>query len=287
MKKQRFGWSPKYDWCHLMNDDFRADLHIHSNCSDGTDSPLKILELAKTAKLSGLSITDHDTIQAYTPELFAAAQDLQLELLMGVEISSEWQGLTVHILAYSFDLQLQEFLIQVQEKRSERNRRILEKLKKKGIDIDENELKSSGPSQIVGRSHIAEAMMKKTGVASMQEAFDRYLKDDASCYAQGGKFAPHEVIHAIHRNNGLAVLAHPHFLKRGRFLKEILALPLDGLECYYGRLPKEQEKQWIKIARERQWLLTGGSDYHGSLRPYIPIGASWVDEETFRKIAVR
>jgi 3',5'-nucleoside bisphosphate phosphatase len=270
-----------------MKNDFRADLHIHSSCSDGTDTPLKILELAKAADLSGLSITDHDTIQAYTPEFIATARELELELLMGVEISSEWQGLTVHILAYAFDLHLQEFLIQVQDRRNERNRRILEKLKKKGIDIDEQELKSSGPSQIVGRSHIAAAMLKKKGVASTQEAFERYLKDDACCYAPGGKFAPHEVIHAIHRENGLAVLAHPHFLKRGRFVKEMLCLPWDGIECYYGRLPKEQETQWVKIARAHNWLTTGGSDYHGGLRPYIPIGASWVNEEIFRKIAQR
>lgn len=269
-----------------MNE-FRADLHIHSSCSDGTDTPLEILALAKAARLSGLSITDHDTIQAYTPEVFAKACEHQLELLIGVEISSEWQGLTVHVLAYAFDLHLQKFLEKVQERRSERNRRILEKLKKRGIEISEDELKSSNSTQIVGRARIAEAMVKKQAVASVQEAYDRYLKDDACCYAPGDKFAPHEVIQAIHQEKGLAVLAHPHFLKRGRFLQEILALPWDGIECYYGRLPKEQEMPWIKIARERNWLMTGGSDYHGSFRPHIAIGSSWVNEEMFRKIANR
>jgi len=266
-----------------MNSEFRADLHIHSYYSDGSDTPLKILELAKTSGLSGLSITDHDTIQAYTPEFFSAAKNLELKILMGVEISSEWQGLTVHILAYRFDLHLQELLEEVQKCRTERNRRILEKLKKKGIVIDEQELKI-GPSDVIGRAHIAVAMVKKNAVASIREAFDRYLKDDACCYAPGGKFAPHEIIHAIHRENGLAVLAHPHLLKRGRFVKEILALPWDGLECYYGRLPKEQERQWIKIAQMRNLLITGGSDYHGSYRPFIPLGASWVGEETFQKM---
>jgi hypothetical protein len=248
---------------------------------------MQILELAKAVPLSGLSITDHDTIQAYTPEIFAAARALQVELLMGVEISSEWQGLTVHVLAYAFDGHLQDFLLQVQERRIERNRRILEKLRKKGIDIDEQELKTTGSAQIVGRSHIAEAIVKKKGAATQQEAFDQFLKDGGSCYALGGKFSPQEVIDAIHQSHGVAVLAHPHFLKRGRFLKEILTLPWDGLECYYGRMPIEQEMRWIKIAVERHWLMTGGSDYHGKLRPNIPIGASWVNEETFRKSAVR
>jgi 3',5'-nucleoside bisphosphate phosphatase len=262
---------------------FRADLHIHSHFSDGTDSPETILDLAVKAGLSGISITDHDTLLAYTPALFQLAQEKHLDLLPGVEISSEWQGLTVHVLAYSFDFAIQSFLDEVLLRRIDRNRRILEKLKKKGIVIEESELRS-GPSRIVGRPHIAAALVRKKAVATTQEAYDRYLKDDACCYASGGKFAPHEVIHAVHEHRGLAVLAHPHFLKRGRFLGEILALPFDGVECYYGRLLKEQESQWIKIAKERNWLATGGSDYHGQHRPYIPIGCSWVDEDTFRKL---
>lgn len=267
-----------------MSSDFRADLHIHSNCSDGTDSPLAILDLAKAAHLSGLSITDHDTLQAYTPELYAKAKELRLELLEGVEISSEWQGLTVHVLAYRFDTGIQMFLDQVVDRRIERNRRIIEKLKKKGIAINEEELRSSGPLQIVGRPHIAAAMVKMKAVATTQEAYDRFLKDDACCYSPGGNFAPHEVIHAIHEYRGLAILAHPHFLKRGRFVREILLYPFDGIECYYGRVLKEQETEWVRIAKERNWLMTGGSDYHGSYRPYIPIGCSWVDETAFRKL---
>lgn len=267
-----------------MTSDFRADLHIHTNCSDGTDTPHAILDLAKAANLSGLSITDHDTIQAYTPELYAKAKELHLELLQGVEISSEWQGLTVHVLAYRFNPGIQGFLDLVVARRIERNRRILGKLKKKGIDINEEELRSNGPLQIICRPHIAAAMVKKKAVATVQEAYDRYLKDDACCYAIGGEFAPHEVIHAIHEYRGLAILAHPHFLKRGRFLREILQLPFDGIECYYGRVLKEQEAQFVRIARERDWLMTGGSDYHGSRRPHISIGCSWVDETAFRKL---
>lgn len=263
--------------------EFRADLHIHSSCSDGTETPSQILDLAILAGLCGLSITDHDTIQAYTPEFWKEAQEKKIELLMGVEISSEWQGLTVHILAYSFDLSLQSFIHQVQERRKERNIRILEKLKKRGIQIDETEL-SVDSLQIVGRSHIAAAMVKKKAVSSMQEAFEQYLKDDGCCYAPGGKFAPHEVIQAIHESNGFAILAHPHFLKRGHFLREILALSWDGFECYYGVLPKGQEVPWVKMAQDRNLIITGGSDYHGKNRSYLPIGCSWVNEETFLRL---
>ncbi|MBF8262372.1 MAG: phosphoesterase [Parachlamydiales bacterium] len=270
-----------------MNNEFRADLHVHSRCSDGTDSPQKLLELAVGAGLRGLSITDHDTIQAYTPELWSQAGALNIELLRGVEISSEWQGLTVHVLAYAFDDGIHVFLNEVLQRRIDRNRRILEKLKKKGICIDEAELHSSGPAQIVGRLHIATAMLEKKAVGTIQEAYDGYLKDDACCYASGGKFTPREVIEAVHAHRGRAILAHPHFLKKGHFLRDVLAHPFDGLECYYSRLTKDQETPWVKLAEKHHWLATGGSDYHGRHRPNIPLGASWVNEETFRKLSQR
>lgn len=266
-----------------MND-FRADIHCHSNCSDGTDDPLALLDLAKQAGLSGLSITDHDTIQAYTPELYHKAKTLDLALLIGAEISTEFEGLTVHILAYGFNSSLRDFLNEALSRRKERNRKILEKLKKKGISIDESELPTFGPEQIIGRPHIAAALLKKGAVSSIQEAFHRYLEDSASCYVPGGKFTPLEAIAAIRAAKGKAVLAHPHFLKKGRFLREILRHPFDGIECYYGRLLKEQEAPWLKIAKEKSWIATGGSDYHGSVRSYIQLGSSWVGEDVFFKL---
>ena len=141
--------------------DFRADLHCHTNCSDGSDDPLSLLDLAKQAGLSGLSITDHDTIQAYTPELYAKAKEYGIELLIGTEISTEFEGLTVHILAYGFDETLKEFLDEVVKRRQERNRQILLKLKKKGIVIEESELRLHGPDQIIGRPHIAAVLLKR------------------------------------------------------------------------------------------------------------------------------
>lgn len=266
-----------------MNE-FRADLHCHSNCSDGTDDPLRLLDLAKTAGLSALSITDHDTIQAYTPALYAKADELKISLLIGTEISTEFQGLTVHILAYGFDDTLRQFLDEALVRRRERNRKILEKLKKKGIVIEESELPTFGPEQIIGRPHIAAMLLKKGAVSSIQEAFERYLQDTATCYVPGGKFTPLEAIRTIQEAKGKAVLAHPHFLKKGRFLREILGHPFDGLECYYGRLHKEQEAPWIKIAQEKGWIATGGSDYHGTLRPYIQLGCSWVGQAVFQRL---
>jgi predicted metal-dependent phosphoesterase TrpH len=265
----------------MNNSDFRADLHMHSFCSDGVNSPSELCHLAKAARLAGISITDHDTLQAYTPELFRLAEELNLQLLTGAEISSEVDGQSIHVLAYGVDASLQPFLDQVVVRREERNQRILEKLAKKGIRIEPSEIVSKG---IVGRPHIAQAIVKKGAASSIQDAFNRYIKDTGPCYALGGKFTPFEVIEAIHRAKGKAVLAHPHFIKRGRLLRHLLSLSFDGLECYYGTLHKAQEAPWVKIAKEKGLIATGGSDYHGPLRPHSPLGCSWVGEETFCKL---
>ncbi|MGB7979007.1 MAG: PHP domain-containing protein [Chlamydiales bacterium] len=270
-----------------MPKEFRADIHCHTNCSDGSDAPLALLRLAREADLQGLSITDHDTIDAYTPELFVEAKSLDVLLLPGIEISSELDDVSVHILGYGFDLNdagLKEFLILMQERRGERNRAILKKLAERKMPISEEELNAFATERTVGRPHIAQMMVRKRYVATIQEAFEIYLKEGGLCYASGIKYSPREVIDQIHKARGQAVLAHPHFIKKGAFLRKLLDLPFDGLECYYSRLAKALELPWLKIAKERGLIATGGSDYHGALKPHIPLGCSWVGEQTFTRL---
>ncbi len=263
---------------------FRADLHCHTICSDGSDSPSTVLELAKQAGLQGLSITDHDSIDAYTPQLFAKAGELSLRLLSGIEVSSELDDHSIHILGYGIDLHdssFKQFLCSMQTRRSARNRAILQKLALRGMGIREEELLQAATHRTIGRPHIAQLMVQKKYVRSIKEAFDRFLGEGASCYASGIKYHPREVIDQIQKAKGRAVLAHPHFIKKGALLRKVLDLPLDGLECYYAHLAKELELPWIQIAKERGWMITGGSDYHGILRPHVALGSSWVNENTF------
>ncbi len=262
---------------------FRADLHCHSRCSDGSDAPLQLVQKAKSASLQGLSITDHDTAAAYTPELFALAEELSIRILAGIEISSEWEGIPVHVLGYGYDLRsasFAAFLQEIQKRRKERNRAILKKLSDLNLQIDEEEL----IGETIGRPHFAALLVKKGYVGSIQEAFERYLKDGAACWASGFKFTPAEAIEQIQSANGKAILAHPYFYKKGAFLKKILACPFDGIECHYANLPKALELPWLKLAEERGWIATGGSDYHGICKPHISLGASWVGETIFNAL---
>lgn len=262
---------------------FRADLHTHTTCSDGSATPKELVAMAKEAGLSGLSITDHDTIDAYETAL-PEAKALGLILGTGVEFSSMHQGTNVHILGYDYSLDsgaIREFCLKHQNRRKERNRKILDKLAKLNMFIREDEL---GASQTVGRPHIAQAMVKKGYVSSFKEAFNLYLADDKRCYDPGVSFTVEETLEVIHTAEGKAFLAHPHLMEDGRKVKEILKLKFDGIECHYSKCHPDKEKRWLKVAKEKGLLISGGSDYHGDVKPQIPLGCSWVDEATFYSI---
>jgi len=247
------------------------DLHCHSTCSDGTKSPSELLHLAKAAGLTGLSITDHDTLDAYTPALFQEAEALGLRLLVGIECSSEFKGESVHILGYRLDLHssaTQEFLTALSTARNKRNRLLVERLKRAGIDCSGVFVEDKS----MGRVHLAKWLIKQGYTSSIREGFDRYLREEL-----GSFLTSLQVIEAIRLAGGKAILAHPHIVKHAGSL---LQLPFDGLECHYARATHKQNKPWIKVARAKGWIITGGSDYHGTNTPHLSLGGTWVDGET-------
>ncbi|MGE3954171.1 MAG: PHP domain-containing protein [Parachlamydiales bacterium] len=268
---------------------FRADLHCHTTASDGTLTPEELLHLAVEVGLSGLSITDHDTIEAYevaTP----LARELGLELLPGIELSSLHGGASVHILGYGYDLNspvLRGLCDWHVQRRQGRNREILALLAEKGMPVTEEEMEfTKGPGKrIYGRPHIAQAMIGKGYVGSIKEAFDRWIGEGRPCYAPGLRITAEETIEKIHAAGGKAVIAHPHLIPSAGLVRELLELPFDGIEGYYAKMGPDQERVWVEIGRKKGWLVTGGSDFHGSSKPHIPLGCSWVDEETFRRVA--
>lgn len=261
---------------------FRADLHCHSTCSDGSLTPVELVELAKKQNLTGLSITDHDTIEAYDTAV-EAARDLGILLGTGVELSSEFQKMSVHILGYNYSLDselMRDFCRKHKERRRHRNLAILAKLARLNMVIKEEEL----PGRSIGRPHIAQKMVEKGYVKSAKEAFNLFIGEGKCCYDPGIAFSVPETLDVIHRSGGKAFVAHPHLFANGAKMRLLLGEPFDGLECYYAHSYPALEKRWLKIAKEKQWLISGGSDFHGDMRPGIPLGCSWVDEETFHKI---
>lgn len=272
-----------------MND-FRADLHCHSTCSDGSETPAQIIELAKKAGLSGLSITDHDTIDAYETAL-PLAEKAGITLLSGIEFSTVLNQVSVHILGYGFDVTneaIRKLCSKHTERRMSRNLAVLDRLAKQGMPLTYKDileaisLESVTKGRSIGRPHIAFAMVKKGYVNSIQEAFNKYLGDDRPCYVQGDSFTVDETIKTIHNAKGLAVIAHPHLIKNTAILNELLKKDFDGIECYYGKFPATAHTRWLKIANHKNLLVTGGSDFHGTAKPVLNLGCSWIGQDHFQ-----
>ena len=269
-----------------MND-FRADLHCHTTCSDGTVKPQDIIQIACDLGLQGLSITDHDTIEAYK-EALPAAQAKQFPLISGVEFSAVHRNASIHILAYSFPLSstgIQEFCQRHNQRREQRNRAILELLAFQGMPLSQEDfspdLFSDKSQHSIGRPHIALAMMKKGYVSSIQKAFQEYIGEGKSCYVPGNAFSIEETLEIIHQAQGLAIIAHPHLIENVGILRDLLSMNFDGIEGYYARFPRNTHARWLKIGAHKGWIITGGSDFHGEIKPNLPLGSSWVNEETF------
>lgn len=264
---------------------FRADLHCHTTFSDGTLTPEEIIKLASTIGLRGLSITDHDTIDAY-PDAVPIAEQVGIALLPGIEFSASHRGKSVHILAYSFPWNssvIHDFCQKHTQRRLLRNRGILQLLNKHGMSITEEELQPNlSQHGTTGRPHIAVAMLKKGYVSSIQEAFSLYLGEGKPCYTPGGYFSVQETIDLIHKAKGLAIIAHPHLINDQTLIRDLLKMNFDGIEGYYARFPKVQQEKWVEIGRKKGWIITGGSDYHGEIKPMSALGTSWVCEETFQ-----
>lgn len=266
--------------------EYRADLHCHTTCSDGTLTPKEVLHLAKEKGLSGLSITDHDSLDAYTSETIDLAKKLEIDLFMGVEFSSRYHSVSVHILGYGVEKtdNMIAFCNEHKKRRDLRNLAILEKLRGISLPVTSEELKEVAFGKIVGRPHIAKVMVDKGYVSSIQDAFDRYIGDKKCCFVEGESFGVQETIDTIHEARGKAFIAHPHLLQRRGILPIILGMNFDGIECYYSLLYHQMEQKWLKIARDKNLLISGGSDFHGSINPKVYLGCSWVDREKIERI---
>jgi len=274
---------------------FQADLHCHSTCSDGTLSPRDLLLLAKSTGLSGISITDHDSIEAYETAI-PIAKEIGLEIFSGAEFSTTLNGVSVHILAYGFSLQhpLIHALCQTHNlRRLNRNRTILDNLAKHQLPITEEELmecstfEGAQSKATIGRPHIAMAMIKKGYVKNIREAFDKYIGEERCCYAPGEPITTEDTLETLHKANSIVVIAHPHLILNSSIVQQLLKMDFDGIEGYYSRFNNDQNKRWLKAAKKKNWLVTGGSDFHGDTKPNIALGCSWVSEETFRVIQQR
>lgn len=251
-----------------------VDLHIHSTWSDGTKSPEQIVHLARTRHLSAISITDHDTVDGIADGCRAGEQH-GLEVIPGIELSVVHGDLHMHMLGYFIDAndhELKKALETIQSARKTRNGKIINKLQELGISISLDEvLQKSGFGQ-TGRPHIGQVLVEKGAVKDLDSAFSKYLKKGCSAYVARYVLTAEEAIRIIRGAGGVAVLAHPGSIdnslrKIPALLEQLVSLGLEGLELYYPVHTKKIFKKLKVMASLYDLVVTGGSDYHGDIRP--------------------
>ncbi|MEX2263326.1 MAG: PHP domain-containing protein [Bryobacteraceae bacterium] len=255
------------------------DLHSHTNESDGSFSPAGLVAEAVSRKLEALAITDHDTFAGYDLAV-PHARDAGLELICGIELSTKLRGKTVHLLGYFLhDAPAPEFrawLTGMQHSRRDRNVRLAERLQSLGLAITLEEVERLGRS-LTGRPHFAKLLVQKGYVSNIQDAFDQYLGEDAKGYVDRREPQLADAIRLILDAGGLPSVAHPVRLRRfGEFdplAAEMREMGLRAIEIYHSEHPPERVVEYRSTARRYGLAYTGGSDFHGEVKPSIELGS--------------
>lgn len=256
------------------------DLHAHTTASDGSLAPAELVQLAKKVGLSALAVTDHDTAGGL-PEAEAAARHAGIDFVPGIEISVDHRPGQFHLLGYFIDFRDPEFLGRLkflQDSRSNRNVLMVEKMQAAGLPVTLEEIEQESGGGQVGRPHMAALLVRKGIVSTVQEAFDQYLADGKPCHLPKAKLEPPDAIDLVHQAGGVAVLAHPKFLRVPDEAALAVELEwardagLDGIEAYYSQHTPEETERYLRLAERFGFLVTAGSDFHGTPKPHVHLG---------------
>lgn len=256
------------------------DLHVHSNCSDGTVAPADLVRLAVSCNLCAFALTDHDNTNGLEEALTAAA-GAGIELIPGIEFSTEYRGKDIHIVGLDFDWQHPEFQERInyyQEERRRRNEKIIQLMAADGIDISHEQMVETFGDTLWTRAHFARYLAEHGYVEEMWQAFQTHLGEGCKYFVPRKKVSPDEVIRLICRFGGIPILAHP--LQYNLSEEELRALlqrlkisGLLGMEVYYSTHTPEQTSRLLELARDLDLAPSGGSDFHGANKPAISLGS--------------
>jgi predicted metal-dependent phosphoesterase TrpH len=248
----------------------KVDLHAHTTCSDGFTPPRELVRQARERGLDVLAVTDHDTTEGI-PECLDEARGTGLRVVPGIEMSSQFEGRDVHVLGFGLDHTSEELGVTLSGIHKQRRRRvdlICGKLGELGCPLDPPEVLAEAKGKSVGRRHVARAMVKKGLVRSLEEAFDRFLGADSPAHVPANELSPAQAAGLILRHGGIPVVAHPGFLEEPGLLERILdSAPIRGVEVYHRYRSGTRHLDFLDLARRRQLLMTGGSDFHGDQNP--------------------
>ena len=253
-----------------------CDLHLHTTASDGSETPTQLVAHAREVELRVIAIADHDSTEGVA-EALAAARGSGLEVIPGLEVSTDVPAGEVHLLGYFVNTaseELQSILRLLRESRVGRARKMVEKLATLGMSLDYERVREIAGAGSVGRPHVAQAMLEKGYVATSVEAFNRYIGRNGPAYVERYKLTPVEAVGLVRRAGGLPGLAHPVIMGAAEslggdynldsLLAELVGAGLVAMECFYTGYPREVTDSLLARARALNLVATGGSDYHGA-----------------------
>lgn len=263
-----------------------VDLHIHTIFSDGSSTVKEVLDAASAKGLRAISITDHDCTDAF-PLACELGAELGIEVIPGVELSSEIEGADIHVLGYYIDITNPTFvkkLSEMKDARYFRAKKMVENLNKQGIDLRFETVLSIAGVGAIGRPHIAAAMLREELVYSFREAFDKFIGYGSLAYVEKFKMHPKEVFDLIKQAGGVPVLAHPGVTQVDERIPEFIRDGLQGIEVYHTEHPPSAERHYSRIAKKHHLAVTGGSDFHSSNHNKSEIGIPQVPYLTVKSL---
>jgi hypothetical protein len=242
--------------------------------------PAELVRLAREAGLAAIAVTDHDTTAGWA-EATEAGRSTGVEVIRGAEITARFPTRAMHLLAYGFDARepaLVSMLREIVAGRDERNPRILARLAELGVGVTMGEVRAEAGGEIVGRPHIARAMVRRGHVADARSAFQQYLKDGGPAYVPAESVEPREVLSTVAAAGGVVVLAHPRQLRLegaaayDALFADLGAAGLAGVEVLHPSHPAYDRETFRRLAAARGLVASGGSDFHGSNKPDVRLG---------------
>lgn len=242
-----------------------ADLHLHTLFSDGTFTPEELAQRGAQVGLAAMALTDHDTVEG-CPRMAQACQSLGVEFIPGTELTAEFEGHEVHLLGFFLDVQHPRLLAEIKKFQSVRQERIREmaaRLNKMGIPLRAESVFELANCRSPGRPHVARALAQEGFCASMDEAFERFLKKGRPAWVPKYKISALEAMDLLHQAGGLAVVAHPGLNHCDQIIPRLAELGLDGLECFHSKQTSTQSEYYLALAKRLGLAVTGGSDCHG------------------------